>query len=102
MRKTETLEDLTHRGQELSSRDEPLAAWNGQQSTRSERFHVIFDGKVYFNTQWVDAVHCPGDTSDTETNPWRYERDATRQEMARLGNPTSHTHLPDHHHPLKH
>jgi hypothetical protein len=100
MQKTESLEEMLERGQELSSHDEPLAAWNAQQSTRAERFHVIFDGKVYFNTEWVDAVHCPGDINP-ENNPWKYERDATKKEMARLGNPTSTAHLRDHHHPLK-
>ena len=101
MQRTETLEEMGKRGQELSRHEEPLAAWCGQQSTRDERFHVIFDGKVYFNTQWVDAGQCPGDTSDVETNPWKYERDATKQEMARLGNPVGTTHLSDHEHPLK-
>lgn len=102
MHRTETLEDLRKRGQEMSSRDEPLAAWRGQQSTKNERFHVIFDGKIYFNTQWVDASQCPGDTSDTETNPWKFEREATKQEMVRLGNPTSSAILDEHPHPLKH
>ncbi len=98
MQKTRTLEETAKRGQELSSHDEPLAAWNGQQSTRAERFHVIFDGKVYFNTQWVDSVQCPGDSSNVETNPWRYERDATQEEMEKLGNPTTDIHR---HHPLR-
>jgi hypothetical protein len=101
MQKPETLEDMAKRGQELSSHDEPLAAWNGQQSTRAERFHVIFNGKVYRNTEWVDAVQCPGNATNLETNPWKYERDATKKEMATLGNPTNETHLRDHHHPLK-
>ncbi|MDY7230535.1 hypothetical protein [Hyalangium rubrum] len=92
---------MLQRGQELSSRDEPLAAWNGQQSTRAERFHVIFNGKVYFNTEWVDAGQRPGDINDIESNPWQYERDATKAEMARLGNPTGDALLEDHHHPLK-
>lgn len=86
----------------MSSFDEPLAPWAGQQSTGAERFHVIFKGKVYYNTQWVDSVQVPGDTTNLETNPWKFEREATRKEMALLGNPTSHTHLPDHHHPLNH
>jgi hypothetical protein len=98
MQKTETLEELVKRGPELH--DEPLAAWAGQQSTRAERFHVIFNGKVYYNTAWVDAVHSPGDSS-SPSNPWKYERDATKQEMARLGNPTSDAHLSSHRHPLK-
>jgi hypothetical protein len=101
MQRPKTLEETAKRGQELSGHDEPLAAWNGQQSTRSERFHVIFDGKVYFNTEWVDAVQVPGDTSNAETNPWKYEREATREEITRLGNPTGYAHLPWHQHPLK-
>lgn len=101
MRKTESLEEIASRGQQLSSHDEPLAAWNGQQSTYAERFHVIFNGKVYCNTEWVDAGQCPGAINDIESNPWKYERDATKAEMARLGNPTGYAHLSDHHHPLK-
>lgn len=102
MQKPETLEDLLKRGQEMSSIDEPLAAWNGQQSTRAaERFHVIFNGKVYFNTEWVDSGQCPGDTNP-EINPWKFERDATKEELKRLGNPTGFGHLHDHYHPLKH
>jgi hypothetical protein len=101
MYNTESLEDMLHRGQELSSRDEPLAAWSGQQSTRAERFHVIFNGKVYFNTEWVDAGQRPGDINDIESNPWRFERNATREELARLGNPTGYAHLSDHRHPVK-
>jgi hypothetical protein len=99
MQQPKTLENMVNRGQELSSHDEPLAAWNGQQSTRAERFHVIFKGKVYFNTEWVDAGQCPGDINP-EINPWKYERDATEEEMATLGNPTGIAHLSDHHHPL--
>lgn len=101
MQREKTLEETVKRGQELASHDEPLAAWAGQQSTRAERFHVIFDGKIYFNTQWVDAGQCPGDTANLEHNPWKFERDATRKELERLGNPTSDTHLSDHHHPLR-
>lgn len=102
MQKTETLEELKKRGQDMASRDQPLEAWRGQQSTKDERFHVIFDGSVYFNTQWVDAGQCPGDSSDTETNPWKFEREATKQEMVRLGNPTSSAVLDEHPHSLKH
>jgi len=102
MREKESLEDLVKRGQEMSSQDEPLAAWTGQQSTRNERFHVIFNGKVYYNTEWVDSGQRPGDINETEANPWRYERDATRKEMAQLGNPTSDGHLHPPFHPLKH
>ncbi len=101
MHKTESLQDMLHRGQNLSSHDEPLEAWCGQQSTRAERFHVIFNGKVYCNTEWVDAGQRPGDINDIESNPWRFERDATQEEMARLGNPTGDAFLPDHRHPLK-
>lgn len=101
MQTPKTLEETVKRGQELSSHDEPLAAWDAQQSTRAERFHVIFDGKIYFNTEWVDAVQVPGDITNLETNPWKYERDATKEEMAKLGNPTNSAHLRDHHHPLR-
>lgn len=100
MQNTETLEDMLSRGPELMD-DEPLAAWNGQQSTGNERFHVIFRGKVYFNTEWVDAGQRPGDINEVESNPWKYERDATKAEMAMLGNPEGEAHLRDHHHPLK-
>ncbi|MCY1082855.1 hypothetical protein [Archangium lansingense] len=48
----------------------------------------------------MDSGQRPGDINETEANPWKYERDATEQEMARLGNPTSDGHL-HHHHPLK-
>jgi hypothetical protein len=101
MRRTESLEDLVQRGQEMSSQDEPLAAWNGQQSTHNERFHVIFNGKVYYNTAWVDSGQRPGDINETTANPWKYEREATKKEMTQLGNPTGDGHL-HHSHPLKH
>ncbi|KFE62793.1 hypothetical protein [Hyalangium minutum] len=102
MQKPETLEDLKKRGQQLASTDQPLAAWNGQQSTKDERFHVIFDGRIYFNTEWVDSGQCPGDVNDNGVNPWQFERDATKQELARLGNPTSRIALREHAHALKH
>ncbi|WP_108069447.1 hypothetical protein [Vitiosangium sp. GDMCC 1.1324] len=83
-------------GRELSGNERPLEAWDEQQSTSNERFHVIFDGKVYTNSEWVDAGQCPGDTVNRSINPWRFERNATDEEMKTLGNPTSCTHI---HHP---
>ncbi|MBN9682593.1 MULTISPECIES: glycosyl hydrolase family 18 protein [unclassified Corallococcus] len=65
---------------------QPLAAWNRQSG--GDTFQVIFNGKVYENAWWVEAIHCPGQVDDPNTNPWRYKRDATQPEMDELGNPT--------------
>jgi bifunctional chitinase/lysozyme len=62
--------------------------WSGQSG--AGEFHVLFDGKVYVNRWWVEPHHCPADASPTNwSNPWQLEREATKEELATLYNPTS-------------
>ncbi|MDR0219480.1 MAG: chitinase [Enterobacteriaceae bacterium] len=70
---------------------EPLTIWN--QQVGGQVFNVIFDGKVYTNTYWVERWHVPGNGS-TDGNPhnaWKLVRDATAAEMQNIGNPTDGT-----------
>lgn len=62
-----------------------LEAWNGQEG--SGPYEVIYDSNVYTNAWWVAKTDCPGTESDS--NPWKYERVATSAEMSQYGNPTT-------------
>lgn len=65
-----------------------LEVWNNQQG--SQKYQVIFDGKVYKNAWWVSSTNCPGTAKANDaTNPWRYERTATTAEISQYGNTAS-------------
>ncbi|WP_312952849.1 carbohydrate-binding protein [Superficieibacter sp.] len=65
-----------------------LEAWNNQQG--GDKYQVIFDGKVYENAWWVSSTNCPANAKPNDaSNPWRYQRDATAQEISQVGNPQS-------------
>lgn len=64
-----------------------VVPWDHQSG--GETFHVIFASKVWKNDWWVEADHCPSEAvEDPKHNPWRIQRDATQEEIAK-GNPTS-------------
>lgn len=65
-----------------------LEVWNNQQG--GNKYQVIYDGKIYKNAWWVSSTNCPGKAKANDaTNPWRYERDATADELNQYGNVTS-------------
>ncbi|MGG7667444.1 insecticidal toxin complex chitinase Chi2 [Yersinia sp. J1] len=68
---------------------EPLAAWDSQVGGRV--FNVIFDGKVYTNTYWVERWQVPGigSSDGNPHNAWKFVRAATADEINKIGNPTT-------------
>lgn len=63
-----------------------LVAWTAQSG--SQKYTVLFDGKVYRNRWWVESSHCPADAaSGNDQNAWQFQRKATPEELKTVENP---------------
>lgn len=63
-----------------------VVAWNKQQG--STTWYVVYNGNIYKNAWWVSSSNCPTDAKPNDaSNPWRFVRTATANEIALVGNP---------------
>ncbi|MBD2784171.1 glycoside hydrolase family 18 protein [Xenorhabdus sp. DI] len=72
---------------------ESLIAWQNQSG--GQTWYVIYDSAVFKNIGWVERWHIPDRNVSPDLpvyeNAWRYVRNATSEEIAAHGNPSTST-----------